>query len=54
MNVVFGEDRDIEIDNVGDVCDIDSTSGDISSNHNAVFSAFEAIHCTFPLALVST
>lgn len=54
MNVVFGEGRDIEIDNVGDVCDMDSSSGDISSNHNAVFSALEAIHCPFPLVLVST
>jgi hypothetical protein len=53
MNVVFGEGRDIEIDDVRDAGDIDSSGGDIGCNHNAVFSAFEAIHCVLSLALVS-
>jgi hypothetical protein len=54
VNVVFREGGDIEIYDVGDACDIDSAGGDIRSNHNAVISAFEAIHCAFPLALVTT
>lgn len=54
MNIVFGEGGDIEIYDVGDACDIDSPGGDIGSNHNAEFAVFEAVHCPFPLALVSS
>ena len=54
MNVVFREGWDIKVEDVRDAGDIDSAGGDISSNHNAVFSAFEAIHCAFSLALVTT
>ena len=53
MNVVFGEGGDIEINDVRDACNIDSAGGDIRSNHNAEFAVFEAIHCTFALALVT-
>jgi hypothetical protein len=53
VNVVFREGRNIEINDVGDSGDIDTSGGNIGSNHNAEFSVFEAIHCAFPLTLVT-
>ncbi len=53
VNVVFGEGRNIEINDVGNACDINSPGGDIGCNHNAEFAVFEAIHCAFALALVT-
>lgn len=53
MNVVLGEGGDIEINDVRDSGNIDTSGGDIGRNHNAVISVFETIHRAFTLALVA-
>ena len=54
MNVVFGNDGDIEIEDVRDSCNINASRGNISCDHNTEHAVFEAIHSPLALALVSS
>jgi hypothetical protein len=51
MNVVFRIDRHIEVDDVRDSLDIDSSCGDIGCHHDAVFTFFEALERPQSLSL---
>jgi hypothetical protein len=53
MDVILGNDGDIEIDDVRDALHVDAPGCDVGSDHDAVFSAFEAIHCVLSLSLGS-
>ena len=51
MDVVLGRDRDVEVDDVAELLDVDAAGCDVGGDEDPVLAALEAGECGGPLRL---